>query len=205
MDYSVANFYDDAKLAIDEITARGKIPIVVGGTGLYFRILLEDYDLPRVEPNYEFREELEKLDVTQLYKILKDLSPEAAEKIHINNKVRFVRTIEVLKSGASGGRKECEYDVEWIGMDFDRAELYERINMRVDRMLEAGLIDETKNLLEKHGRIKNFVGTIGYREILSYLDGDTTLDEAVDKIKQNSRNYAKRQLTWFRKNKALGF
>ena len=100
--------------------------------------------------------------------------------------------------------KEPEFDVEWkIPKMESREWLYNRINKRVDIMVEQGLIDETKFLLKKHGRIKNFVCTIGYQEILTYLDGEATLDEALDKLKQHSRNYAKRQLTWFRKNPEL--
>ena len=101
-------------------------------------------------------------------------------------------------------QKEPEFNVEWIMPELhSREELYERINKRVDIMVEKGLIDETKYLLKKHGRIKNFVCTIGYQEILAYLDGECSLEEALDKLKQHSRNYAKRQLTWFRKNPAL--
>ena len=144
-DYSVGNYYDDARKAIYDILSRGKTPIVAGGTGLYFRILLENYNLPRVEE-----------DVSTL-----------------SNSVK------------------------------SRKDLYERINKRVDMMVEQGLIEETKYLLKKHGRIKNFVCTIGYQEILSYLDGEWTLEEALDKLKQHTRNYAKRQLTWFRKNPEL--
>lgn len=104
----------------------------------------------------------------------------------------------------AAGKKDTEYDVEWISPHVNsREELYERINKRVDKMLERGLIDETKALLKKHGRIKNFINTIGYCEILQYLDGELSLDEAVEKIKQNTRRYAKRQLTWFRRNPEL--
>lgn len=211
VDYSVANFYDDAKAAINKILAKGKTPIVVGGTGLYFRILLEDFDLPRVEANYELRKELEEKNSEELHKILKELDPITAEKIHFNNKVKIIRAIEVAKTldkpmSEAAGKKEPEYDVEWIGLNFkNREDLYERINQRVDKMVEMGLIEETKTLLKKHGRINNFINTIGYQEILEYLDGKISLEEAILQIKQNSRRYAKRQLTWFRKNKEINW
>lgn len=211
VDYSVANFFDDAKVAIKEIQQKGKTPIVVGGTGLYFRILLEDFDLPRVEADYGLRAQLQQKETAELHEMLVKLDPVSAEKIHFNNKVKIIRAIEVCKLlgkplSAAAGKKEPEYDVEWIGLNPpDRAVLYERVNKRVDEMLESGLIDETKALLAKHGRINNFVNTIGYQEILEYLDGKISLDEAVSKIKQNTRRYAKRQLTWFRRNKLINW
>lgn len=206
VDYSVANFFDDAKIAIEKIRQKGKIPVIVGGTGLYFRILLEDFNMPRVAPNYELRNELENLDTKELHEMLKKLDPQSAEKIHFNNKVKIIRAIEVCKElgkpiSKAAGKKEPEFNVEWIGLNpSDRAVLYERINKRVDEMIEKGLVEETQNLLVKHGRINNFVNTIGYQEILEYLDGKISLDKAIADIKQNTRHYAKRQLTWFRRN-----
>ena len=180
-----------------------------GGTGLYFRILLEDYDIPRVAPNYALREELEQRDVLELHSMLAELDKKSAEKIHYNNKVKVIRALEVCKTlgkpmSEVAGKRECEYEVEWTGLNFaNRDELYERINNRVDGMLENGGIEETKNLLDKHGRIPNLINTIGYREILSYLDGEQTLDEAKEELKKNTRHYAKRQLTWFRRNQNI--
>ena len=208
-DYTVADFYDDAKKAIAEIVERGKTPIIAGGTGLYFRVLLENYDLPRVEANPELRNELESREKEDLLEELKILDPNSYETIKNANKRRIVRALEVTKIlnkpfSQVAGEKEAEFDVEWMMPIIDSRDiLYERINKRVDLMVEQGLIEETKNLLAKHGRIKNFVDTIGYKEILTYLDGETTLEEALEKLKQHSRNYAKRQLTWFRKNPAL--
>lgn len=206
VDYSAANFLDDAKIAIEKIRQKGKIPIVAGGTGLYFRILLEDFNLPRVAPDYGLRKQLESLDTKELHEMLKKLDSTSAEKIHFNNKVKIIRAIEVCKAlekphSLAAGKKEPEFDVEWIGLNLpDRSILYERINKRVDEMIEKGLVEETKSLLKKHGRINNFVNTIGYQEILGYLDGENSLEEAISKIKQNTRHYAKRQLTWFRRN-----
>ena len=209
VDYSVGDFYKDAKPIIADIISRGKTPIVVGGTGLYFRILLEDFDLPQMKPNMALRAQLESLPVEVLYEEIKLKDPITADKVHINNKVRLVRVLEVMRTferpfSQVAGKKEDEYDVEWVSPRIESREvLYERINKRVDLMLENGLIEETKALLEKHGRIKNFVKTIGYAEILEYLDGCATLEESVEKIKQNTRRYAKRQLTWFRRNPEL--
>lgn len=208
-DYSVGNYHDDARKAIYEIISKGKTPIVVGGTGLYFRILLENYNLPRVEANYELRAELDKKEKEELLEELKQLDKITYERLFDSNKRRIVRALEVIKLlnkpiSEIEIEKEPEFDVEWkIPKMESREWLYNRINKRVDIMVEQGLIDETKFLLKKHGRIKNFVCTIGYQEILTYLDGEATLDEALDKLKQHSRNYAKRQLTWFRKNPEL--
>lgn len=208
-DYSAGNYHDDARKAIYEILSKGKTPIIVGGTGLYFRILLENYNLPRVEANYELRAELDKKEKEDLLEELKKLDFKTYERIYDSNKRRIVRALEVIKTlnkpiSEMNIEKEPEFDVEWkIPQMKSREWLYDRINKRVDIMVEQGLIDETKYLLKKHGRIKNFVCTIGYQEILTYLDGKATLEEALDKLKQHSRNYAKRQLTWFRKNPEL--
>lgn len=209
INYTVANFYDDATKAINDILSRGKLPIIAGGTGLYFRILLEGFDLPRVEPNPELREELSSLELAGLVEILRKLDEKTLENMVIPEKRKVIRAIEVCKSLGQPMsevvcQKEVPYDVEWIGINLPREEIYDRVNKRVDFMLENGLIDETKALLKKYGRIPNFVKTIGYQEILQYLDGDIDLARAIELIKQHSRNYAKRQLTWFRRNKALG-
>ncbi len=130
--------------------------------------------------------------------------------MHPNNKVRLVRVLEVIRTlnkpfSEAVGLKEPEYDVEWVFPQIESREvLYDRINRRVDLMLEAGMLDETKRLLEKHGRIKNLVCTIGYQEMISYLDGECTLEEALEQLKMNTRRYAKRQLTWFRRTPELG-
>ena len=208
-DYSVADFYDDAKRAIYDIVSRGKTPIVAGGTGLYFRVLLENYDLPRVEANPELRAELESREKEDLLEELCKSDEKTYEKLKDSNKRRIVRALEVSKIlgkpfSELSKEKEPEFDVEWLMPQLESREvLYDRINRRVDLMVEAGLVEETKLLLAKHGRIKNFVCTIGYQEVLTYLDGESTLEEALDKLKQHTRNYAKRQLTWFRRNPEL--
>ena len=202
-DYSAGLYLKDAEKIIKDILLRGKVPIIAGGTGLYLNILLMNYDLPKVEPDYDLREKLKKTD--NLYEILSSLDPQTALEIDPNDCKKLIRAIEIVKLtgkplSKSRGRKEPEYDVEWLGLNYPREELYDRINRRVDLMIENGLVEETEKLLEKHGRINNILYTIGYQEMVSYLDGILTLDEAVDKLKQNTRRYAKRQLTWFRKN-----
>ena len=207
--YSAGLYAKQAKECIKDVLSRGKTPIVAGGTGLYIRVLLENYDLPNIEPDYKLRDELAKLSFDELYDILNGLDKESADSVERNDKKKLIRYIEVVKltglplSKARGKKDEDEFDIEWIGLNFPREELYERINKRVDLMIDEGLIDETKNLLSKYGRIPNIVDTIGYREIIAYLDGDISLERAKELLKQNTRNYAKRQLTWFRKNENI--
>lgn len=206
VDYSAGLYADDAQKVINNILERGKIPVAAGGTGLYFRLLLENYDVPKVEPDYEMREELKEYPSEELYKRLQRIDRQRASEIDPNDKKKIIRAIEMaehLEKPLSEYKKEPLYDVEWIGINCTRDILYERIKRRVDLMIEKGLIDETRELLKKHGRIKNLVCTIGYQEMIAYLDGALTLEEAKDKLKQNTRNYAKRQLTWFRKNKDI--
>lgn len=210
-DFSVADFADEARKIISVLHAHSKVPIVAGGTGLYFRILLENYDMPRIEANPQLRADLEKLSNEELFAKLKEVDSISAEKIHQNNRVRVIRALEVsLLAGnpfsSIKGIKNNEYEVEWVFPEIESREaLYDRINKRVDAMIDEGLIEETKDLLAKHGRIKNLVNTIGYQEIIEFLDNKISLEEAVEKIKQNTRRYAKRQLTWFRRNPNLHF
>lgn len=207
--YSAGNYVEDAKRAIEDILSRNKTPIVAGGTGLYFRVLLEHYDLPKVETDFELRAELEKRSKEDLLEELEKVDKITYERVKDANLRRIIRALELIKTlkkplSEIQLEKEPEYDVKWIMPEIPSREwLYDRINRRVDIMVEMGIIDETKNLIAKHGRIGNIVDTIGYKEILTYLDAQATLEEALDKLKQHSRNYAKRQLTWFRKNPNL--
>lgn len=206
--YSAGLYAKQAKAHIYDILSKGKIPVIAGGTGLYFRILLENYDLPDAEPDYNLRKELSELSYDELFSMLSELDLEAANSVEKNDRKKLIRYIEIVKQAGcplskARGLKECEFDVEWRGLNFPREELYDRINKRVDLMIELGLVEETKYLLKKHGRIPNITDTIGYKEIIAHLDGILTLDEAKDKLKQNTRNYAKRQLTWFRKNENI--
>lgn len=208
LNYSAGLYAKEAKRCIDDIVSRGKVPIVVGGTGLYYRVLLENYDLPDVKPDYELRENLYKYSCEELLEMLFNLDEKAGNSVERNDKKKLIRYIEIIKLTGkpldlARGKRDKEFDVEWIGLNFPREILYDRINKRVDQMIELGLVEETQELLEKHGRISNITDTIGYREIISYLDGELSLDDAKDKLKQNTRNYAKRQLTWFRKNEEI--
>jgi len=210
IDYSAGDYARDAKSAIEDILSRGKTPIVAGGTGLYLRVLLEHYNLPQVETNYELRNQLELKTREELIEDLKAVDKKTYETItQDTSKRRLVRILEMITTlnkplSEIETQKEPEYDVEWIMPELvSREWLYDRINRRVDIMFEQGIVEETKSLLAKHGRIRNFTETIGYKEVLAYLDGVWTLEEAKDKLKQHTRNYAKRQLTWFRKNPML--
>ena len=181
-DYSAGKFAEDAKIAIQDILSRDKTPIVAGGTGLYFRVLLEHYDLPKVETNYELRAKLEKRTREDLLKELEKVDKITYERVKDANFRRIVRAMELitlLKKPLSEVQiqKEPEYDVEWIIPEIPSREwLYDRINRRVDIMHEMGIVEETKALIEKHGRISNIIDTIGYKEILTYLDGEATLE-----------------------------
>ena len=210
VDYTAGDYVRDAREKIEDILSRGKLPIVVGGTGLYFRVLLEHYNLPQVKTDYDLRAELEQKTRDELLKNVKELDEKAFETItNDTSKRRIIRVLELIKTlgkplSEVETQKEPEYNVDWIMPELPSREwLYDRINKRVDLMVEQGIIEETKCLLEKHGRIKNFTETIGYKEILAYLDESCSLDEALNKLKQHTRNYAKRQLTWFRKNPNL--
>ena len=208
-DYTAGLYVKDARKIIYDILSRGKVPIVVGGTGLYFRLLLENFEPPKVEPDYALREKLKDMSNEDLYSMLADLDSEGVKSIELNDRKKLIRSIEIVQytgkslNAAKGLKDETEFDVEWIGRNFPRDILYGRINKRVDIMLENGMIDETKHLLEKHGRIQNITDTIGYHELIEYLDGKLSLETALDLLKQNTRRYAKRQLTWFRKNKNI--
>lgn len=205
-DYTAGLYAKQAKECIYNIINNGKTPIIVGGTGLYFRLLLENYIMPEVEPNPELREELKPMDSKDLHTRLSAFDSKGASQIDPNDKKKLIRAIEIVEtlnkplSEVRSVGNNNEFDIEWIGKNFPREILYERINKRVDLMVDAGMIEETQFLLKKHGRIPNIINTIGYQEIVQYLDGIYTLEEALEKLKQNTRRYAKRQLTWFRKN-----
>lgn len=208
-EYSAGLYKKDASKIIKEINNRGHIPIIVGGTGLYIDILLKNYQLPEIEANHNLRNDLKNLTKEELYKTLLQLDSNAAIAIDSNDTKKIIRAIEIIKTTGKpldesrGKNIDNEYEIEWIGKNFDRKTLYKRIDERVDIMIQNGLIEETKTLLNKHGRIPNLVNTIGYREILGYIDNKYTLEEATDLLKKNTRNYAKRQLTWFRKNENI--
>ena len=212
---SVADFVEKARACIDDILKRGKLPILAGGTGLYMDSVLENIVFEDFGSDPGFREELQKLADTQgaesVHQMLVAKDPEAAEKIHPNNVRRVIRALEVCHLTGktftqvnAESRREPAYDALILGIDANREVLYDRINMRVDKMMECGLVDEVKNIKDMGiGRDTTAMQAIGYKEILEYLEGNSTLGEAVEKIKMESRRYAKRQLTWFRRNSKI--
>lgn len=205
-EYTVADFADDAALKIKEIYEQEKVPILVGGTGLYFRVLLQDFDLPRVAPNMELRQQLNEKSTEELYQMLKSLDPEIAEKIHFNNKVKIVRALEVCKMlgipmSKAQKKKESPYKVIWTGLNSNNREfLYERANKRVDIMFENGLENEVRNLFKLYPENKILMNTIGYQELYPYINNEISLQEASEMLKQNTRRYIKRQISWFKAN-----
>ncbi len=206
-EFTVANFADEAKNIINRLHNEGKIPVVAGGTGLYFRILLENFDLPRVEPDKELRAELEKLTVEELYRMLLKYDPIIAQKIHPNNTVKIIRALEVCKtlnmpmSEAQRIKEKPEFNVLWFGLNANNRDfLYDRVNKRVDIMIKNGLEKEAREMFKKYGNLQLLFDTIGYKEFYSYFNGKISYEETINSIKQNTRRYAKRQLTWFRKN-----
>ena len=210
MPFSVSEYKRMAEEYIDEISSRGKNVIVTGGTGLYLNSLIYDMDFGKSDANQELREELnkelEENGPAYMYEKLVSLDKDAAERIHPNNTKRVIRAIEVAMSGEKMNdfSKDLRYNKKYrpiiIVLNRDRQALYDRINLRVDIMLKNGLIEEVKGLLEK-GYTKDMISMqgIGYKEIIKYFDGEYTLDEAIEIIKRDSRRYAKRQLTWFRR------
>ena len=210
--FTVADFKSSARKIITDINNRGGFPFLVGGTGLYINSLVYNLDFTETEPDYEYRDELREILEEEgsefLYKKLQDQDRNMAEKIHKNNGQRIIRALEILKNGNKKGdnfrEENNDYNLIYIGLNMDRSKLYEKINQRVDKMIDLGLIDEVKNLLDE-GLDKNSqsLKAIGYKEVISYLDGEIDFDEMVDLIKKNSRHYAKRQLTWFRRDKRI--
>lgn len=211
--FSVSEYKDMAKKNIDEIISKGKLPIIAGGTGLYIDSLTCNMNFSETEKDDQYREELEKLALEKgneyIHEMLKDIDMESYNKIHPNNRKRVIRALEVYKltgkpfSSYNAGKKmyESDYDVHYYVLTMDREKLYERINLRVDIMMEKGLIKECETLRDMGytADMQSMQG-IGYKEVLNYFDGKLSLDEAVNMIKQGSRNYAKRQLTWFRRD-----
>lgn len=207
--FSVADYVREAHRVIDEIRERGKLPVVVGGTGLYINSLIDNIDFSEVKSDPVFRQELEEFARQEgnisLWKRLESIDPEYAKTLHPNNQVRVIRALEVWKTtGFSMTEQQIKsrtnpspYNACTIALGFrDRQTLYNRINQRVLTMMENGLLEEAKLLLEG-GHIKTAKQAIGYKELAGYLAGEESLKTAVARIQQESRRYAKRQITWF--------
>lgn len=201
VEITMSEFRDMAEEKIKEIYKRKHIPILVGGTGLYISSIIDNYDMPHVPPDKKLRakleEEAKKKGKDFVYAKLKKLDPEAAKSIHQNNLRYVIRAIEKAKAPKSTKGKS-QFDTYLIGIKWPRAELYQRVELRVDLQLKRGLIDEVKKLLKK-GYSENLpsMSSLGVKEIIPYIRGEQTLDECTKILKQNTRNYAKRQMTWF--------
>lgn len=213
--YSVASYKKDAINAINEIIEKGKTPIVVGGTGLYVDSLISgiEYDDIEIDLNYrdELEKQVEKCGLESLYEKACKIDPQAMEKISKNDKKRIFRVLEIFNAtGKTKTMQEIEsrekdnpYDFKVFAINMDREKLYERINKRVDIMIENGLVDEVKNLINKYDELPTAIQGLGYKEVVLYLNNEMSYDEMIEKIKQETRRYAKRQLTWFRRYKDI--
>lgn len=206
--FNVTDFINLAKPVITLLNQQGRIPILAGGTGLYIKSLVEGYQFNETSGDPEYRESLQRLAEEKgreyVFDMLRKVNPDAAERLHINNFRRIIRALEVYHLGgeqiSEEKASELAYDVFAIGLGWERSVLYERINRRVEIMMEQGLYNEVEGLL-KNGisdSCQSMKG-IGYKELLPAVRGEISLDEAADKIKQNTRHFAKRQLTWYRK------
>ena len=200
-DYTVFDYQKDARKIIDDILARGKVPILVGGTGLYINATLYDYKFED-----KANEEYEGVSNDELYKMLLEVDPNT--NIHLNNRVRVISALNYYKAnGKPYSEKEKDfkllYDTIFIGLTTDRDILYYKINKRVDKMVQLGLVNEAREIYDLGIRSKAVMTPIGPKELFDYFDGKISLEEAIDLIKSKSRKYAKRQYTWFRNQMKL--
>ncbi len=204
-DYSVALFQRQAGACISDILERGKQPIIAGGTGLYVNALTYELDFTQTTHNPALRAKLEEMPPTELYRLLCSLDSSAQARIHPNNKKRVIRAIEILQSGTPQrdydfDRKNDRYDYRMIGLTCEREALYQRIHFRVDDMIKRGLREEAEKLFRTYGFSPASMQAIGYKEWKPYFEGNAPLEEITAAIKQNTRRFAKRQLTWFRRD-----
>ncbi len=205
--FDVVDFKERAENLIKEINARGKLPIIAGGTGLYIKALLEGYAFNSVEANEDMREELEQFAMEHgkeaLHARLAELDPQAAERLHFNDTRRVIRAIEAATKGEAvnqHGAEEMPFDAVVFGLNMPREILYERINRRVDIMLEQGLEAEVRRLLDEGVPVDcQSMKSIGYRQMLWYICDGMDYEFAVDKLKQATRNFAKRQVTFYKR------
>lgn len=211
-DFHVVKFQEMAKAALSEIYAAGDIPILVGGTGFYIQALLYDIDFSEQDEDTEYRQQLQQLakehGAEYLHQLLAEIDPESAKVIHANNIKRVIRALEfhhqtggcISKHNEEQRKKQSPYNYLYFVLNDDRQKLYDRIDRRIDEMLEQGLVDEVTGLVN-HGCTRDMVSMqgLGYKEILDFLDGSCTLEEAVYRLKRDTRHFAKRQLTWFKR------
>jgi len=215
-EFTVSDFKKNATKHIYDINNMGKLPMVVGGTGLYVNSLVYDLSFTHVPPNDKFREKYEsianKYGNQFIYEELKNIDPNSANRIHVNDRKRTIRALEIyyvtnkpMSVYYKNFRKYNEdFDVIMIGLTMKREELYSRINYRVDKMIENGLVEEVRSLLDMgYTEDLNSLQALGYKEIVSHIKGGLTLDESIDLIKRSTRKFAKRQLTWFRRDNRI--
>ena len=211
--YSVADYKKDAEKAIEEILKKRKVPIIVGGTGLYINSLIYNIEYKDSKIDIDYRNKLEKMVVEKglenLYEMAQKIDPEAMKNISHNDKKRIMRVLEIYNETGKtkteleieSRKNEPKYNYIVFALDMDRDKLYERINKRVDIMLKNGLTHEVEKLINTYKIMPTAMQGLGYKEVVEYLKGNCTEEEMVEKIKMETRRYAKRQLTWFRKNK----
>lgn len=204
--YSVSDFCKYAKKAVDDITGRNKVPVIVGGTGLFIDSFVDNIKFTQAQTDFELRDRLMKMDADALYAELVRIDPAAAEKIHKNNKARVARAVEIYYSSGktktqqneNSKTEESPYDVLYFVIGFkNRNTLYERINRRVDFMLENRLVQEAERCLADTGTTS--AQAIGHKELKPYFEGEISLEQALEALKKETRHYAKRQITWFKK------
>ncbi len=214
-EFSVSEYKELAKKYIQEVSSKGKLPIVAGGTGLYVNSLVYDMDFSNASSNKEIRDKLtkeyEEYGSEYLHNKLKEVDNKASQRIHPNNVQKVIRALEIfyttgetIKDFSSDLVENEDYNYILIGLNRDREELYDRVNKRVGIMIDNGLIEEVKNLVNMGLKAEDIsMKGIGYKEIIGYLDGEYDLDRAIYLIKRNTRRYAKRQLTWFKRYKKM--
>ena len=213
-DFNIVKFQNMVKCSIEEIKKNGHIPILVGGTGFYIQSIIYDINFDKEDDNGSIRkvleEEYDKMGADFMYEKLKKIDSISADNIHKNNKKRIIRAIEyflinnalISEHNELQRKKTSPYDFKFFVLNPKRDILYDRINKRVDKMVEKGLVDEVKSLIESGLSIDNIsMQGIGYKEIVEYLEGNIPLDKAVENIKQNTRHMAKRQVTWFKRER----
>lgn len=206
-EFTLAHYKKVAFTAIDDILKRKKLPIITGGTGLYIKAIVENYDIPAVAPDLILRQELNQKSLLDLVKMLKNKDPKVAKKIDLKNPRRVIRALELALSDNGKNKKIKKssplYQTLQIGLNPSRQDLYERINKRVEAQIKNGLVNEVKKLAKKYSFGMPSMSGIGYRQIGFYLRGEKTLVEAIEMIKRDTRRYAKRQMTWFKKEKDI--
>ncbi|HOZ36631.1 MAG TPA: tRNA (adenosine(37)-N6)-dimethylallyltransferase MiaA [bacterium] len=205
--FNVANYKKLALAKIKEITQRGRLPFLVGGTGLYISALVDNYQIPKIKPDVKIRKKLASLSLPAKQKMLKRLDPISFKTIDLKNPRRLDRALEVCLSGQkfSALKKVAEplVDPLLLGLDIPREKINQKINARVEHMIQSGLIQETKTLIKKYGSAAVPLQTIGYQEIINYLNHQSTPEQALNLIKTHTHQYAKRQMTWFRRNQRI--